>query len=93
MVREIREEVKGASGYLQRPLLFKNLNAGQRLRLINKAFPDGKIIFVRHDPRFVTRSILKARKKVGTPANKWWSIMPPNVNDFLQLPESEMCAA
>ncbi|MEP3561479.1 MAG: sulfotransferase [Marinobacter sp.] len=93
MVQEIREEVLGASGYLQRPLLFKNLNAGQRLRLIKKAFPDAKIIFVRRDPRFVTRSILKARKKVGTPTNQWWSIMPSNVNDLLQLPEPEMCAA
>lgn len=93
MVREIRKEVLGASDFLQRPLIFKNLNAGQRLRFINRAFPDAKIIFVRRDPRFVTRSILKARKKVGTPTNKWWSIMPPNVNDLLQLPESEMCAA
>lgn len=93
MIQEIREEVLGAAGYLQRPLLFKNLNAGQRLRLLKKAFPDAKIIFVRRDPRFVTRSILRARKKVGTPANQWWSIMPPNVHDLLQLPESEMCAA
>jgi hypothetical protein len=93
MVREIQQEVLGASGYLQRPLLFKNLNAGQRLRFINRAFPDAKIVFVRRDPRFVTRSILKARKKVGIPANQWWSIMPPNVKDLLQLPEPEMCAA
>lgn len=93
MIQEVREEVLGASGYLKRPLLFKNLNAGQRLRLINRAFPDAKIVFVRRDPRFVTRSILKARKKVGTPANRWWSIMPPNVNDLLQLPEPEMCSA
>jgi hypothetical protein len=93
MVKEIREEVLGASNYLQRPLLFKNLNAGQRLRFIHKAFPNAKIIFVRRDPRFVTRSIIKARKKVGTPPGKWWSIMPPNVNDLLELPEREMCAA
>lgn len=93
MVQEIREEVLGASNYLQRPLLFKNLNAGQRLQLIRKAFPDAKIIFIRRDPRFVIRSILKARKKVGTPPHKWWSIMPPNFNDLLDLPEVEMCAA
>lgn len=93
MVAEIREEVLGASAYVQKPLLFKNLNAGQRLRLIHKTFPGAKIIFVRRDPRFVIRSILNARKKVGIPENQWWSIMPPNVNELLGLPEGDMCAA
>ncbi|MCW4152616.1 sulfotransferase [Halomonas sp. 18H] len=93
MVTEIQEEVLGASGFLQRPLLFKNLNAGQRLRLIHKAFPDAKIIFVRRDPRFVIRSILHARKKVGTPEGQWWSIMPRNIDELLSLPEGDMCAA
>lgn len=93
MVTEIREEVLGASSYLQRSLLFKNLNAGQRLRLLHKVFPNAKIIFVRRDPRFVIRSILNARDKVGTPEGQWWSIMPPNVNDLLSLPEGDMCAA
>jgi hypothetical protein len=92
-VAAIRAEVLGASGYLRRPLLFKNLNAGQRLRLIHRAFPDAKIIFVRRDPRFVTRSILKARKKVGTKKWQWWSIMPPNFSELLTLPEGQMCAA
>src|SRR5690606_3871153 len=93
MVKGIREEVLGASKYLQRPLLFKNLNAGQRLRLIRKAFPEAKIIFVRRDPRFVARSILNARRKVGTPSNRWWSIMPANVEELLQLPEAEVGVA
>lgn len=93
MVAEIREEVLGASSFLQRPLLFKNLNAGQRLRLIHRVFPDAKVIFVRRDPRFVTRSILNARKKVGATEGEWWSIMPPNMDDLLKLPEDEMCAA
>ncbi|MFL1455734.1 sulfotransferase [Marinobacter sp. GN3S48] len=92
MVTGLRQEVLGASAYLQEPLLFKNLNAGQRLRLIHKVFPDAKIIFVRRDPRFVTRSILKARDKVGAGKGQWWSIMPPNVSDLLELDESEMCS-
>lgn len=93
MLNEIRKEVLGASAYLKRPLLFKNLNMGQRLRLVHKAFPDAKIIFVRRDPRFVTRSILKARKKVGAREGQWWSIMPPNVDHLLTLPEEQMCVA
>ncbi|RAH38219.1 sulfotransferase [Halomonas sp. SL1] len=93
MVNEIREEVLGASTYLRRPILFKNLNAGQRLRLIHRAFPNARIVFVRRDPRFVIHSILKARKKVGVEEGLWWSIMPPNVEELRQLPEDEMCAA
>lgn len=93
MIKELRVEVFGVSAYLNKCLLFKNLNAGQRLRLIYHAFPNAKIIFIRRDPRFVIRSILNARRKVGTKPGNWWSIMPPNVGDLLGLPEAEMCAA
>ncbi len=93
MVSDIRKEVLGAIAFLQKPLLFKNLNTGQRLRLVHKAFPEAKIIFVRRDPRFVIRSILRARKDRGKSEGQWWSIMPPNVNTLLDLPECDMCAA
>lgn len=92
MVSEIREEVLGASVHSKQPLLFKNLNAGQRLRLIHKCFPDAKIIFVRRDPRFVVRSILRARQAAGVEAHQWWSIIPRNVDKLLALPEEKMCA-
>jgi hypothetical protein len=74
-------------------VVFKNLNAGQRLRFINKAFPDSKIIFLRRDPRFVIRSILKARDRLGVDVNSWWSVMPPNVEELMDLSESARCAA
>ncbi|WP_375170184.1 sulfotransferase [Marinobacter sp.] len=93
MVKEIRAEVMGAAHKLQRPLLFKNLNVGQRLRLIKKAFPDAKLIFVRRDPRFVVQSILKARERLGIGAGEWWSIMPPKFQELRELPEPEMCMA
>jgi hypothetical protein len=93
MVAEIRTEVLGVSAYLKRPLLFKNLNAGQRLRFIHKAFPNAKIIFVRRDPRFVTRSILRGREKVGKKEGQWWGIMPSNFKELLKLPERLMCVS
>ena len=93
MIEELRAEVFGVINYLEKPLLFKNLNAGQRLRLIHRAFPSAKIIFIRRDPRFVIRSLLDARRKVGVKPGNWWSIMPPNVLELLSLPEPEMCAA
>lgn len=93
MVDGIRAEVLGVSAFLNKPLLFKNLNAGQRLRLISRAFPNAKIIFIRRDPRFVIHSILKARRKAGARESDWWSIMPPNVDELRSLPETKMCAA
>lgn len=92
-IRELRKEVLGVSAYSNQPLLFKNLNAGQRLRFIKKAFPEAKFIFVRRDPRFVTRSILKGRNKVAIREGKWWGIMPPNFMHLISLPEKEMCVA
>ena len=93
MVAQLREEVLGVSSRLGKSLLFKNLNAGQRLRLIRRAFPNAKLIFVRRDPRFVIRSILKARASLDVPPGTWWSIMPPNVKELKMLPEPEMCTA
>jgi len=93
MVTGIRAEVLGVTSYLGKPLLFKNLNAGQRLRLIKRALPDAKIIFVRRDPRFVVRSIMESRKKLRIREGQWWSIMPPKVDQLLGLPETEMVAA
>lgn len=93
MVDGIRTEVLGVSALLNKPMLFKNLNAGQRLRLIRQVFPDAKIVFIRRDPRFVVRSILNARRKASVPDGDWWSIMPANVDELRGLPEPEMCAA
>lgn len=89
----IRREVTAAINFGKKPLLFKNLNAGMRLRLLAKAFPNAKFIFIRRDPRFVVRSIAKARKSFGIPSGAWWSVMPPNVAELIDLPELELCAA
>lgn len=93
MVEGIRTEVMGASALLNKPMLFKNLNAGQRLRLIKRAFPNAKILFIRRDPRFVIRSILNARRMAGISEADWWSIMPPNVEELRSLSETTRCAA
>lgn len=93
VIAAIRQEVNEVSAVFDRPLVFKNLNAGQRLRLIVKAFPDARIIFIRRDPLFVLRSILSARRRVGVKAGQWWSVRPPEYERYLSLPEAQMCAA
>ena len=84
-IEEIKNEITAVSNYFEKPIVFKNLNAGQRLRLIVKAFPDAKFIFVRREPLYTAQSILKAKRKLKIPDNQFWSIMPPNVDELRKL--------
>jgi hypothetical protein len=93
MVRSIRNEVARVSRHFGRPLLFKNLNAGQRLRLIRRCFPEARLIHVQRDLDQTVRSILSARSRVGVRPGEWWSIRPSNYEDLLYLPEDEMVRA
>jgi len=78
MVEEIRKEITAVINYFDQPLVFKNLNAGQRLRLLSRCFPNAKIIFIKRSPIFTAQSILKAKRKVGVADNIFWSIKPSN---------------
>lgn len=92
-VSEIRSEVFSAQEVAGSPLLFKNLNAGQRLRLLSDAFPKARLLYIKRDPRFVALSIMRARKKNGIQAGEWWSIKPCNFRDLIKLDELEMIVA
>jgi hypothetical protein len=61
MIKQIQNEVSAVINYFDKPILFKNLNAGQRLRLIQKCFPNAKFLYIKRSPFFVVQSILKAR--------------------------------
>jgi hypothetical protein len=93
MVSQIRREITAVINCFGRPLIVKNLNAGQRLRLIQKCFPGAKIIYIRRDRRFVVDSMIRARRATGTKADEFWSIKPRGFQDLLRLPELEMVAA
>ena len=84
-LEEIKREITAVSNYFEKPIVFKNLNAGQRLRILAKAFPDAKIVFVRRDPLYTAQSILKAKRKLKISDNRFWSIMPPNIDELKQL--------
>jgi hypothetical protein len=90
-----REELKFSinlpSKWFAKHILFKNLNAGQRLRLINEAFPDAKIIYIQRDLKDTVSSILKARHSIGVSKDKIWSIRPKDYRSLEGLPEEEMC--
>jgi len=92
-IKQIRSELTQVRSMFGLPLMFKNLNMGQRLRLIKQFAPEAKVVFIRRDPRFVVRSILKARAKENVAEHEWWSVKPKNFHELLELPETEMCAA
>lgn len=92
-VSRIKYELSKANSLYNEPILFKNLNMGQRLRLIKEFAPDSKIIFIQRDPRFTINSILKARRKIEITNNKIWSVKPKNYKVLEKLTEIEMCCA
>ncbi|GAA3706779.1 hypothetical protein GCM10022421_12350 [Oceanisphaera sediminis] len=85
MVKEIREEISSVINKYDKPLVFKNLNAGQRLRLLSKAFPEAKFIYARREPEYTAQSILLAKRKLGIKENSFWSIMPKSVSELNKL--------
>lgn len=90
MVEDIRKNIFAILNYYDRPFVFKNLNAGQRLRLIHKVYPGSKFIWIRRDPVDTINSILKIRQKLNIPTNEWWSIKPHNYKDLLKEDEIDM---
>lgn len=85
MLEEIRLEISAIINYFDKPLIFKNLNVGQRLRLLTKCFPKARFLFISRAPVQTAQSILMAKRQIGLPDNAFWSIMPPNVNELKVL--------
>lgn len=90
-VAQLRFAVTFPSRWFQRPILFKNLNAGQRLQLIHDAFPNARVIFIQRDLEETAQSILKARRGLGVPVGQAWSVQPRVFDDLADMPEEDMC--
>jgi hypothetical protein len=84
-VNEMRGNIFSVMNKFDKPLLFKNLNAGQRLGLISEIAPNAKFIYVKRDPMYTAQSIYKAKQKVGIQPDQWWSVKPKNYKDLLKL--------
>ncbi|WP_156980916.1 sulfotransferase family protein [Vibrio galatheae] len=92
-VARIRRELTALCNMFGKPLIFKNLNAGQRMRLLHVMFPNARFIFIHRDPFYTAQSILESKRKQGINDNEYWSIKPANY-DYLcglkwyrQIPE------
>ncbi|WP_417334504.1 sulfotransferase [Halarcobacter sp.] len=81
-LEEMKLEITAISNFFSKPLIFKNLNAGQRMRMIKEIFPKAKFILIKRDPLFTAQSILKAKRKSGKPDDEFWSVMPKNIKEL-----------
>ncbi|MDF2446259.1 MAG: sulfotransferase [Moraxellaceae bacterium] len=86
MAAALRQEVAAATQALGRPLVFKNLNVGQRLRLIRAALPEARILYCRREQAFTVQSILAAREKLRWPEHALWSVRPREWRELESLP-------
>ena len=84
-LKSIRDEITSVINYFDRPIVFKNLNIGQRLRLIREIFPGAKIIFITRSHFHTAQSILCAKRKLGIKDDEYWSIMPKNILELREL--------
>lgn len=85
--RMLRAELVAATGIVGRPLVFKNLPMGQRMRLVADVLPEARFVHCRRDPCETVLSILAARRRLGIAPVDWWSVMPRNVDALRGLDE------
>ena len=81
-VRDFQRQIFSVIQKFEKPFLFKNLNAGQRMRLLSKVSPDAKFIYVKRDFHGTAFSILNSRNRLGKSNSDWWSIKPKDYNDL-----------
>lgn len=88
-VIEMRCNIHSIMNRYEKNILFKNLNASQRIRVLHEAFPNAKFIFIKRDPLYTVQSLLRAREKAKIPDTRWWSVKPMNYKKLNNLPLHE----
>ncbi len=92
-IEEIRQTLYGIIHRFRRPLLFKNLNAGQRMGMLSQIVPNAKFIYIFRDPLYNAQSIMEVKREKGLDPRAWWSIMPKNYKELLKLDAPAMAMA
>lgn len=92
-LRGMQKNINLLMSFSGKPVIFKNLNAGQRLKIISDIFPNAKIIYIKREAKYVVLSVLNARKKNNIPEHVWWGIKPKNFRELLSLEEKKMVSS
>lgn len=88
----LRGHLAALSHAAQAPVLLKSLTVGENLPALVRAFPRARYLRLRRDPIEVARSILEGRRRLGIPADGWWSVSPPGRDAVAHLSEEEQAA-
>ncbi|WP_022851602.1 sulfotransferase family protein [Limisalsivibrio acetivorans] len=81
------------SNMFSRPFIFKNLNAGLRLRMLKISAEYPKFIFIRRNIYDTVLSILKGRDKVMGSQYEWFSLKPEGYESLLTKEPLEQVTA
>ena len=84
-ISAVRSNINSIMNKYEKNIIFKNLNAGLRIRVIKEIFPNAKFIFIRRDPLYTVQSLFIARKKKSISDMAWWSIKPRNYKEINKL--------
>ncbi|MEO1045711.1 MAG: sulfotransferase [Pseudomonadota bacterium] len=95
-IAELRQLTAGFTAVLDAPFLNKNVMHSNRLRLMQRIWPDALYIEVRRDIRDNARSIIRAERSEGGPEKHgdiWWSVRPRLAADYAGKSDSERAVA
>lgn len=84
--QDLRRVVGRLGDAFGKPVLFKNMNAGLRIRPLTRALPEAVFVWIRRDTADAAYSILQARRALTGSVESWWSIEPPGIEAIRRLP-------
>jgi len=70
---------------ISKPIIFKNLNNSNRIKIFKEIFPDALFIFIKRKPLFTAQSILKSRLDYYGRKDIWFSVFPNDMNKLRNL--------
>ena len=91
--QDMRKMIGALMAIKKKPLFFKNMNCGQRIRALSQIFPEAIFIHCTRDPLYTAQSLLKVRKRIYGNFHTWWSIMPKEYPHLRSLSPYEQVVA
>ena len=91
-IRDMRRAISAMTRVFGKTLLLKNMNCGQRLAVIRRAFPEALFLVMRRDPLFIAQSLLLTRESSARGRNAYWSVKPDNYDEIAALDAPEQIA-
>lgn len=88
----LKNALANIQGQFDKPLVMKNVFGAMFIPELIKLLPRVLFVFIERDPLDVCCSIMDARRKFYDDPSTWWSTMPPEVGQLIDLPPAEQVA-